>query len=280
MLQAILLGKAGRIETDNGDVQSWREVFKLREDLLTAVFFSRIRYLSEDGERKILSLLVGNNAASQLGAVNEYIFWPKLSGLEGRSFVEPDILIVCENALILIEVKPPFGGNQRSDQWRNEIESLLLQDGIADTESGELPNTIHFVALGNNTMRLKLEASALQNEYVEHGLQVHVREWEKINHAIMELHNAEEGRDSSVYSDWIEAFSLFGLVDRSLQFSDMLRMPAKIDNQYQSICATWVIPVDDTSENTLQLQQNQSRWYDVYQLTIQQELRINLWKSP
>ena len=95
MLQAILLGKAGRIETDNGDVQSWREVFKLREDLLTAVFFSRIRYLSEDGERKILSLLVGNNAASQLGAVNEYIFWPKLSGLEGRSFVEPDILRGC-----------------------------------------------------------------------------------------------------------------------------------------------------------------------------------------
>ncbi|MDE0565576.1 MULTISPECIES: hypothetical protein [Shewanella] len=42
MLQAIIHGKAGRIDGDKGQSISWREVFKGREDLMTAAVFGRV----------------------------------------------------------------------------------------------------------------------------------------------------------------------------------------------------------------------------------------------
>ena len=131
MLAAILKGKAGRVSINNENPQSWREIFRQREDLLTAVFFSRIRYLSEEGERKVMGFLIGEESVKTLGAIKELVFWSKLTvkNLEARSFVEPDVLIICENATILVEVKPPFGGMQYEKQWRNEIESLVQQNG-------------------------------------------------------------------------------------------------------------------------------------------------------
>ncbi|MFP3701421.1 hypothetical protein SB758_38720, partial [Burkholderia sp. SIMBA_013] len=76
-------------------------------------------------------------------------FWPRLTGHTGRQFVEPDVLINCEYAAFLIEVKPPFGGQQSFEQWKAEIESFVLQK---DQENSEwaVPDRICFVALGRN----------------------------------------------------------------------------------------------------------------------------------
>ena len=47
MLNAIIHSKAGRIELDHDEKSpSWRQLYKKREDLLTAAFFSRFTYLS------------------------------------------------------------------------------------------------------------------------------------------------------------------------------------------------------------------------------------------
>lgn len=45
MLQAVLHGKAGRVEQGDQSLR-WRELFKHNEDLLTATFFGRPPYLS------------------------------------------------------------------------------------------------------------------------------------------------------------------------------------------------------------------------------------------
>jgi|GEM_PF-2814397 len=60
MLQAILHGKAGRIEQD-GESISWRDAFKRREDLLTAVFFGRVPHLSDDALGAVLRFLLGDD---------------------------------------------------------------------------------------------------------------------------------------------------------------------------------------------------------------------------
>jgi len=278
MLKAILQGKAGKITLENGENIGWRDVFKLREDLLTAVFFSRIRYLSSDGELSVLSLLIGIDDAQQLGEINEYIYWPKLTGLEGRSYVEPDVMITCENALILVEVKPPFGGSQYSAQWRNEIESLIIQEEDDDSEWDELPDIIHFVALGNNAKSWQSDASALQEEYSEYGLRVHIREWEQINNGISKLFNIEEGRDSSVYSDWIDAFTLFGLVDRSMNFSDMVGSMGTINDSCQSLFMKWPQKSEEYDElDKLTSEENVSELYKLCKLASQYDLRIESW---
>ncbi|MFP3398634.1 hypothetical protein SB749_20120, partial [Brevibacterium sp. SIMBA_078] len=73
-----------------------------------------------------------------------------------------------------------------------------------------VPDKICFVALGRNIKDWKATATALEAEYADYGLSIHAVEWHDINHGITALLDAEEGHDAFIYSDWIEAFSLFG----------------------------------------------------------------------
>ncbi len=96
MLAAVLHGKAGRISID-GEDQSWREVFRQREDLLTATIFGRFPYLSEQGERDFLNIFLPKEHVDELGDYQETIFWSKLKGewedvgggLKGMGFTFP-----------------------------------------------------------------------------------------------------------------------------------------------------------------------------------------------
>lgn len=236
MLMAILNGKAGRISLEDGMIQSWRDVFRRREDLLTAVFFGRLRYLSDQGIQRVLALLIGATAAASIGDIKELLFWPKLTVKDwvDRSFVEPDLLILCEFATLLIEVKPPFGGIQSVQQWRNEIESLIRQTEHDDFELNDL-TALHFIALGHNAINWRNEAHKLEDHYRNFGLKIHTVEWETLNHAISQLLDTEESRDRMIYSDWLEAFALFGLVDRPLPFADLLKLTGKIQNEWRDL---------------------------------------------
>ncbi|WP_152986159.1 hypothetical protein [Burkholderia sp. lig30] len=96
MLKAILHGKAGRAVLAGGVEQSWREIFRQREDLLTAAFLGRLAYLSDVGKQRVLKLLTPGFTES-LGPMKSISFWPRLTGHAKRSFVEPDVLINYEN---------------------------------------------------------------------------------------------------------------------------------------------------------------------------------------
>lgn len=223
MLHAILHGKAGRVTDELGVDRSWRELFRKREDLLTAVFFGRFRYLSVDGQREVLSLLVSDDLAYRLGPVEDVIFWPRLKGLVGRSHVEPDLILIFSEAVLLIEVKPPFGGDQNELQWRAQVESLLIQREM-DEPLVDVPDEFHFLALGRNMSGSKDRCESLRLAFCQAGLKsVHTQQWSKVCHGVNALSDVSKGSDYAIYIDLIEAFKLFGMIENPLPFIDLIQ---------------------------------------------------------
>lgn len=268
MLKAILYGKAGRALLAEGIEQSWREIFQQREDLLTATFFGRLMYLSDAGRQRVLKLLTPDFEEFP-GSVKSISFWPRLTGHTGRSFVEPDVLINCENVAFLIEVKPPFVGQQSFEQWRVEIESLVLQKEKEDSE-WNIPDRICFVALGRNVKDWKATAIIFESEYADDGLSVHAIEWDNINHGIAALLEVEEGQDAFVYSDWIEAFSLFGLIDRPAPFDDLLPLARSISSDWPRFFDSAAPVIGGTAKEG-------ADWSSIMGLVNRKILGIDLW---
>ncbi len=232
MLTAILHGKAGRVELDGLPV-SWRQLFRKREDLLTAVFFGRLPYLSDEAQEQILALLIGKTLAGEFGQLRDIRFWPKLDGTEGRKYVEPDVVLEFNEHLLLVEVKPPFGGSQSSQQWRNEIQSLQSNN---DDEKN-----IVLLALGRNMPGWRTMAQKLEVEFEELNLRIFCREWHDLLSAISSMRNEAETRDARIYADWFEAFHLFGMITAIAPFSDLLPLcsSAEIFNESFAALQRW-----------------------------------------
>lgn len=212
MLTTIVHGKAGRVQVPGSDSSlSWREVFRRNEDLLTGVLFGRLRFLSSASLCRVMTLLLGPIHAGALGELDEIEFWPKFDKLERRSWVEPDVLMRFTDAWVLMEVKPPFGGSQSVDQWRDEVEAL-----IAEGEKGDLdiPGVLHFVALGNTHRRDGEVEIPLLDAVGDRVIRVHCREWEGLFRETPILADESKGADLAVFLDWLDAFYLFGLVEQ------------------------------------------------------------------
>src|SRR5690606_17111416 len=92
-------------------------------------------------------LLTGSTNAKLAGGLRDIEFWPDLIGLEGRSRVQPDVLINLDNAAILIEVKPPKGPGQSFTQWYEQLNAFAAE---CRNEQREAPPLVHYVALGRN----------------------------------------------------------------------------------------------------------------------------------
>jgi hypothetical protein len=207
MLTAITRGKAGRVRLPGSEFDlSWRDVFRAREDLLTAVFFGRMRYLSDTALLRAMRSLIGESA-DELGAFVDSEFWPRLEQLKGRAWVEPDVLLKFEHALVMVEVKPPFGGEQSVAQWQAEVDALLAE--LRGDASWEAP-VVHFVALGR-TSRVRADALAEFDTEDLFDLHVHCVEWQDLALPLSDWAAGSARSDAAVFEDWISAFELFGI---------------------------------------------------------------------
>jgi len=210
MLHAVLNSKAARVSVDGKDV-SWRELFRKREDLLTAVFFGRFSYLSGDMQLAVLGLLLGGAVSpADFGEFEDIEFWPHFERVGRRGYVEPDVLVYFSHMLLVVEVKPPHDGAQSPQQWSDELESVLAEKE-SRLSSRRLPDKIVFLALGRNSKNWRIDAAELQRDFSNDGLNIAACEWAALTQGIGKLLDGASDGNRAVLSDWIQAFWLYGL---------------------------------------------------------------------
>lgn len=224
MLKAIIHSKAGRIDNHNQDSIRWSEAFKHYEDLLTAAFFGRFAYLSEPVQNLLLLTWFKNQPTG-----NQYFygfkdikFWPNFKKVCDQR-VEPDILMQFEHCNIIIEVKPPQGGDQYFAQWKNEVDAFLNQPEHSD-------KPLHFLAIG----RIKQDEAAdwfnalklhTQGQYPDKLELTSALKWQPVTNTVIKALSGTKLKisriDERVLKDMLQALKLYGLNITSYDWNDL-----------------------------------------------------------
>lgn len=222
MLQAVLHGKAGRIEHEGEESVSWRQLFQTREDLMTAAVFSRFTYLSSTTQNSLLQAWLHSNADfSQFESIE---YWPRYGYIDdaaGLRDVEPDIVLRFNNFNILIEIKPPTGGDQYYQQWQREIAAFIH----SDTQKN-LP--IYFLAIGRIEHKdAQLWGALLLNQHPDRLKSVHAIKWQPVVDSIRNLLTLEmySKQDSRILIDILDAMQLYGLKTQTFKWDGLNRSP-------------------------------------------------------
>ncbi|CAM3317739.1 hypothetical protein [Polaromonas hydrogenivorans] len=233
MLTAITSGKAGRIQIDGVEHKvSWREVFRRSEDLLTAAIFGRMRYLSETSLNSVMSLLIGKESAEELGHLQRIDFWRNLDGTHSRTRVQPDVLMWFDNALVIVEIKPPFGGDQYLEQWKAQIHAVV---NLCAQDGENSPACVHFVGLGRNTLDVKEQSYEHFDTQGVFDLTLHTAEWEALSAAIPRMRVDALAADLAVFDDWLSAMELFGIQSAAYKWPDLLAWASTCDLSLEAI---------------------------------------------
>lgn len=213
MLQAILHGKAGRVEAGAGESQRWADVFQAREDLMTAAVFGRFAYLSSPVHSHLVRQWLGVTEPL-FDDYESADFWPSYYVEQQHESephsqrVEPDLVLKFGSANVIIEVKPPAGGDQYFEQWHREVASFA-QSG----EGADIP--LFFLAIGRvpaGKVAAQWQAS-LKEEFANELTGINAIEWQPLVNTLLELEKSElpNTQDRRVITDMLQAARLYGL---------------------------------------------------------------------
>ena len=216
MLNAIIHGKASRVNTGSGEESiSWKQLYQKREDLLTASFFTRFSYLSPVNQHRILKHCFSGQG--DFTEFEEIDYWPKydLPEQEGREFVEPDLLIKFKDFDLLVEVKPPQGGDQYIAQWQLEIEGYLAQEIKT--------KPLKFLAIGRIDKVSDDEVSALKSNVNDERFMLASVKWKQVAVYIYNLLQSGpvDTQDKLILKDMLKSLNLYGVRGHDLYWSDM-----------------------------------------------------------
>jgi len=226
MLKAVLHGKAGRVEQQDNESVSWRQLFKSHEDLMTAAVFGRFSYLSAEVQNYLLQQWLGCD--EDFSTFEHIEFWPtyQLTNDKQDCNVEPDLVLKFSHCNLIIEVKPPEGGNQYIDQWRNEIKSFLQSD-----EGTEKP--LYFLAMGRVSEKdahnwaniLMTEFSSSSDETLSGTLKrISALKWQPVADSVIALEKLDiaSKQDTRIIKDIIDAFELYNLKTSRFLWPDLV----------------------------------------------------------
>lgn len=226
MLQAILHGKAGRIDGDKVQSISWREVFKGREDLMTAAVFGRFAYLSAPVQATLIQCWLGVTEPA-FDDFEQIDFWPSfsLANNDDRNRVEPDAVLNFASATVILEIKPPQGGDQYIDQWQREIASYLQAE-----ERSQLP--LYFLAIGRIPSRKIVNdwIDTLKNEFKSQLAGINALAWQPVVNDILALDKGTlacepNQQDKRIIADILHAARLYQLKIQAYSWQTLLEHP-------------------------------------------------------
>ena len=222
MLKAILHGKAGRIEHSQNESVSWSSLFQAREDLLTSTVFERFAYLSDEVQKNMLQHWFKahhGGIPTDFGELEGINYWPRFTHEHESGFnqVEPDLIIHFDQCNIIVEVKPPAGGDQYFWQWQKEIASFLQSE---DNQG----NPLYFLAIGRiEQTNAKQWASRLLKQF-EQLQGIAALKWAVVTEHIVEIISGETKlckQDRRILLDILDGLSQYGLQVSPFKWSQL-----------------------------------------------------------
>ncbi|RRJ82602.1 hypothetical protein [Aestuariirhabdus litorea] len=217
MLHAIINNKAGRILVKEESIPL-RQVYKEREDMITAAVFSRLPYLSEPTLQLLLETFLPD-ISTALSTLSGVEFWPRFSSTI-QNQVEPDLILHFEGLKVVVEVKRPRDGLQHAEQWYRELEALpedyWLGDLIFWAVGGDPSHNQELIA----GLAVRLE----EDEKISRSVPLFASDWISIAKGIDRLLRSDgpmTKADSVVLGDILSALELYAVQYREFKIADL-----------------------------------------------------------
>ncbi|WP_335902308.1 hypothetical protein [Shewanella algae] len=196
MFVAISKGKARRVEINGQDV-SWRSLYRRSEDLVTAVVWSRLAYLSPRSLQVVLSRLFPDIGplCHELKSIELWPYWG----------IEPDVVLHFESLTLVVEAKRVNEDNwQSSTQWRGELEAA--KERYPDKQ-------LALFAIGGLGQRPVQEVFRLKQELPEtlQSIPVQGMSWQQFYQVIVAFTDAAHAGEAILIRDVCDAMTANGV---------------------------------------------------------------------